>query len=78
MTADRTIEKLFAACRVAGVDPEAIFQHFDEADIDAYGQALAEGWIPAASLPRWMSCTAATIASGRCLCRTCLRERGHA
>lgn len=72
------VDALIAACRVANADPEAILQHFDEADIDAYGQALAEGWIPAADLPRWMSSTAATIASGRCLCWTCLRERGFA
>ena len=78
MNAGEVVEQLFAACRAANADPEAIFQHFDEADIDAYGQALEQGWIPAASLPRWMSCTAATIASGRCLCRACLQARGFA
>lgn len=78
MTAGQTIEKLFNACRIAGVDPDLIFQHFDDADIREYGRAMGEGWIPAASLPRWMDSTAATIASGRCLCRACLQARGYA
>lgn len=78
MTNDEAVRRLFNACRVAGVDPDLIFRHFADADVRSYGEALERGWIDPASLPRWMSCTAATIASGRCLCRTCLRERGHA
>lgn len=73
MTAGQTIEKLFNACRVAGVDAEKVFQHCDTDDIDAYAEALEQGWIPEDDLPRWMSCTAATIASGRCLCPACKR-----
>ena len=78
MTAGQTIEKLFNACRVAGVDPDLIFQHYDDADIREYGRAMGEGWIPEDDLPRWMASTERTIREGRCLCWTCLRERGFA
>ena len=74
MTNDEVVRQLFAACQSAGVDPDTVLSHFNEQDIDAYGQALAEGWIPAAVLPKWMRSTAETIASGRCLCRKCSGE----
>lgn len=73
----RTIELLHAACQSAGVDAEAIFSHFDEADIRAYAEALADGSVKAADLPRWMASTRATIADGRCLCAACVRERAR-
>lgn len=75
MTAGQTIEKLFNACRIAGVDPDLIFQHFDDADIREYGRALGENWIPAADLPRWMASTERTILEGRCLCGKCKAVR---
>lgn len=78
MTAGEVVEQLFAACRSAGVDPGIVFEHFDRADIAAYREALERGWIDPAALPRWMDSTAATIASGRCLCRACLQARGYA
>ena len=71
MTPDQTVERLFTACRSAGVDPDIVFEHFDEQDITAYAEALAEGWIPADHLPRWMASTAQTIREKRCLCRKC-------
>lgn len=75
MTAGQTIEKLFNACRVAGVDAEKVFQHCDTDDIDAYGEALERGWIDPADLPRWMASTERTILEGRCLCRKCKAVR---
>ena len=62
---------LWRACEAAGVSAEQIFSHWNEADIDAYAEALAEGWIPADHLPRWMASTAQTIREKRCLCRKC-------
>jgi hypothetical protein len=67
----RTIELLLRACQTAGVDPELIFEHFDEADLCAYRDALADGSVRHEDLPRWMESTAATIRDGRCLCRAC-------
>jgi hypothetical protein len=78
MKNDEAVRRLFAACRVGGVDAEKVFQHYDTDDIDSYREALERGWIDSTNLPKWMRSTAATIASGRCLCRTCLRERGVA
>lgn len=74
MTPDQTVERLFTACRSAGVDPEPLFAHFADADVRAYGEALERGWIDPADLPKWMASTGETIASGRCLCRKCSGE----
>ena len=72
MTNNETVKALVHACRVAGVDAETIFAHFDEADIREYASHLsAPGGIAPEQLPRWMASTAATIADGRCLCRAC-------
>ncbi len=71
MTPDQTVERLFTACRSAGVDPDIVFAHYDDADVQAYGEALGAGWIPLDQLHLWMTSTARTIAEGRCLCRTC-------
>jgi len=74
MSLDEVSKLLWTACRAAGVDPETIFEHFGEADIRAYAEALADGSIRAADLPRWIASTARTIADGRCLCRACLAD----
>lgn len=66
-----TAERLLSACQQAGVDPEVIFAHYDEADLCAYREALRDGSVKAADLPKWMESTAATIRDGRCLCRAC-------
>lgn len=71
MTAGQTIELMFNACRVGGVDAELLFEHFDRADIAAYREALERGWIDSADLPKWMESTALTIAERRCLCGAC-------
>lgn len=71
MNAGAVVEQLFAACRSAGVDPEVIFAHYDEADVRSYGEALERGWIDPADLPKWMASTARTIRDGRCLCLPC-------
>ena len=68
---------LWAACQQAGVDPEVIFEHFDEADLIAYRAALRDGSVKHADLPRWMASTRATIRDGRCLCGTCNAARGR-
>lgn len=72
MNAGEVVEQLFAACRSAGVDPGIVFEHFADADVRSYGEALERGWIDPADLPKWMASTAATIRDGRCLCRHCL------
>ena len=68
---------LWAACIQAGVDPELIFEHYDEADLRAYAEAIADGSVRREDLHRWMASTAATIADGRCLCGTCNAARGR-
>lgn len=70
----RTIQLLRTACQSAGVDPEVIFAHYDEADLRAYAAALRDGSVKHADLPKWMAGTARTIADGRCLCRACLAD----
>lgn len=72
-----TADLLLRACRTAGVDPETIFAHFDDADVRSYGEALERGWIDPADLPKWMESTAATIRDRRCLCRACNAARGR-
>lgn len=74
----RTVQLLRAACIQAGVDPEAVFNHYDRRDIEAYAAALRDGSVKAADLPRWMASTRATIADGRCLCRACSADTGRA
>lgn len=74
-----TAAALVHACRVAGVDPVEVFQHFDAADLEAYREALAApDGIKAADLPRWMASTAATIRENRCLCEGCKTRRAVA
>ena len=75
MTAGQTIEKLFNACRVGGVDAELLFEHFDRADIATYREALERGWIDSTDLPKWMASTERTIREKRCLCRKCKAVR---
>lgn len=75
MTAGQTIEKLFNACRSAGVDPGIVFEHFADADVRSYGEALERGWIDPADLPKWMASTERTIREKRCLCRKCKAVR---
>jgi len=74
----RTVQLLRAACMHAGADAELIFAHWNEADIEAYAAALADGSIRAADLPRWIASTARTIADGRCLCRACRADTRRA
>lgn len=74
MTLDEVSKLLWTACMQAGVDAELIFAHWNEADIAAYAEALRDGSVKAADLPRWMASTARTIADGRCLCRACLAD----
>lgn len=78
MSVRETAVLLLDACRSAGVDPELIFEHYDEADLIAYRAALRDGSIRAADLPRWMASTARTIRDRRCLCRACVAARGLA
>ena len=72
MRMDEVSKLLWAACRAAGVDPQVVFAHWNEADVRAYAEALADGAVKHADLPAWMASTRATIADGRCLCRACL------
>ncbi len=71
MTVEETSRHLWAACVKAGVNPEVVFAHYDDRDLEAYREALEAGHIPLGELPTWMFSTARTIAEGRCLCRTC-------
>lgn len=71
MSVRETAVLLLDACRSAGVDPELIFEHYDEADLIAYRAALRDGSIRAADLPAWMASTERTILEGRCLCGKC-------
>ncbi len=73
-----TADLLLSACLQAGVDPEPIFAHFDEADLRAYAVALANGSVRHSDLPAWMESTARTIRDGRCLCGRCCAARGLA
>jgi len=74
----RTVQLLRAACTQAGADAELIFAHWNEADVRAYRDALADGSVKAADLPRWMASTARTIRDRRCLCRACSADTGRA
>lgn len=75
MNAGEGVEQLFAACRSAGVDPGIVFEHFADADVRSYGEALERGWIDPADLPKWMASTERTILEGRCLCGKCKAVR---
>lgn len=74
MTGAEAVAALVAACREAGADVPTIFAHFDDADVQAYAEALAS-WLPLDQLHLWMRSTARTIAEGRCLCQGCKRMR---
>lgn len=74
MTGAEAVAALVAACREAGADVPTIFAHFDDADVQAYADALAS-WLSLDQLHLWMRSTAATIAEGRCLCRACIAQR---
>jgi len=78
MTLDEVSKLLWTACMQAGVDAELIFAHWNEADIAAYAEALRDGAVKTADLPRWMASTRATIADGRCLCPACLADTWRA
>ena len=77
MTAGEAVAALVNACREAGVDPELIFQHYAERDIEAYRDALEAGHIQPRDLHLWMRSTARTIAENRCLCEPCIKRRNE-
>jgi len=77
MADTHVIDRLIAACTDAGVDPEVAFEHLDDMDVEEYGRALRQGWVPVANLPRFMRSLSESIAAGRCLCSRCRAGRGR-
>ncbi len=75
MKNDEVVRQLFNACRSAGVDPGIVFEHFADADVRSYGEALERGWIDPADLPKWMASAERTVLEGRCLCGKCKAVR---
>lgn len=70
---------LIAACRKAGLDPEQVFHHLTDADLEGYAATLgSDPDFKVDYLPTAMQMVVSAVQRGTCGCPNCGKWRGCA